>query len=165
MSYKLRAYRVAGGAACPEAIIFYLLYPLHYILKHETRNGRAATNELHEVSRTTKTEEASLSLLSKLSMLSLRLPMPPRAADMLYDAGALRDALALSTCHSLFPIAVAISFVIPVRLAWLASKTTFSVADNAFATTTLPTLITAITDITDILFVSQVNSPVSRLGY
>ena len=31
MSYKLKAYRVAGGAACPEAIIFYLLlYALLY---------------------------------------------------------------------------------------------------------------------------------------
>lgn len=35
--HKLRAYRVAGGAACPEAIIFHLLlYALFYLLKHET---------------------------------------------------------------------------------------------------------------------------------
>ena len=88
MSYKLRAYRAAGGATCPEATTLYLLlYPLLYILKHVNRNGRVTANELHEVSRTTKTEEASLSSLSKLSMLSLHLPVPPRAADTLYEAG------------------------------------------------------------------------------
>lgn len=88
MSYKLRAYRVAGDATCPEAIISHLLlYALLYILKHVTRNGRVAANELHEVSRTTKTEEASLGFLFTLSMLSLHLPMLPCAADMLYEAG------------------------------------------------------------------------------
>ena len=88
MSYKLRAYRVAGDATCPEAIISYLLlYALLYIHKHVTRNGSVAANELHEVSRTTKMEEASLSFLFKLSMPSLHLLMPPRAADTLYEAG------------------------------------------------------------------------------
>lgn len=74
--HKLRAYRVAGNATCPEAIISYLLlYALLYILKHVSQNGRVAANELHVVSRTTKTEEASLSFLFKLSMLSPHLPV------------------------------------------------------------------------------------------
>lgn len=50
MSYKLRAYRVAGGATCPEAIIFYLLLSsILYILKHATRNGGIATHELNKI--------------------------------------------------------------------------------------------------------------------
>ena len=58
MSYKLRAYRVAGGATCPEAIIFYLLlYALLYILKHETWDGRVAANELHEIPHAMKPRE------------------------------------------------------------------------------------------------------------
>lgn len=78
MSYKLRTYRVAGGATCPEAIIFYLLlYTLLYILKHETWDGRVAANELHEVLHATKLREALLSFPPKLSMPSLNLPMPP----------------------------------------------------------------------------------------
>lgn len=88
MSYKLRSYRVAGDATCPEAIISYLLlYALLYIHKLVTRNGSVAANELHEVSHTTKMEEASLSFLFKLSMPSLHLLMPPRAADTLHEAG------------------------------------------------------------------------------
>ena len=87
MSYRLRAYRVAGGATCPAIIFYLLLYALLYVLKHVTRNGSVAANELHEVSRTTKMEEASLSFLFKLSMPSLHLLMPPRAADTLYEAG------------------------------------------------------------------------------
>lgn len=91
MSYKLRAYRVAGDATCPEAIIFYLLlYALFYIFKHETWDGRAAANELHEVSRTTKAGKASLSFLSELSMLSLHLPAPPRTVYALYGAGVFQ---------------------------------------------------------------------------
>jgi hypothetical protein len=50
MSYKLRAYRVAGDATCPEAIISYLLlYALLYILKHVTRNGGIAAHELNKI--------------------------------------------------------------------------------------------------------------------
>lgn len=88
MSYKLRAYRVAGSTAFPEAIIFHLpLYALFYILKHETWGGRVAANELHEASRTTKPGKASLSFLFKLSMPSLHLLMPPRVVYALYEAG------------------------------------------------------------------------------
>ena len=88
MSYKLKAYRVAGGTTCPVANIFYLLlYPLLYILKHVARDSSDAANELHEVSRTTKMEETSLSFLLKLSMPSLHLSMSPCAANTLYEAG------------------------------------------------------------------------------
>lgn len=141
MSYKLRAYRAAGGATCPEATIFYLLlYALLYILKHETWDGRVAANELHEVSRTTKMKEASLSFLFKLSMPSLHLLMPPRAADTLYEAGIpqrgscpLHLTLALANrsrylfcCHDW------------IRLDCIENGS-LSVTDNAFAPTTLPT--------------------------
>lgn len=105
MSYKLKAYRVAGGAACPEAIIFYLLlYALLYILKHETWDGRVAANELHEILHAMKPREALLRFLSKLSMSSLHLLMPPRAAYATHSMGpaSLRDALALSTSSRLY---------------------------------------------------------------
>lgn len=52
---------------------------------------------------------------------------------------SLRDALALSTCRSLFPIAVVISFAVTIGFARITSKTALSVTDNAFAPTTLPT--------------------------
>ncbi len=88
MSYKLRAYRVAGDATCPEAIIScLLLYAIRYIFKHVSRDGSVTANELHEILHATKPREALLSFLSKLSMPSLHLPMPPRAADTLYEAG------------------------------------------------------------------------------
>ena len=142
MSYKLRAYRAAGGATCPEATIFYLLlYALLYILKHETWDGRVAANELHEILHAMKPREALLSFLFKLSMPSLHLLMPPYAACATHSMGpaSLRDALALSTCRSLLPIAVAISFAVAIGFAWITSKTALSITDNAFAPTTLPT--------------------------
>lgn len=144
MSYKLRTYRVAGGATCPEAIIFYLLlYTLLYILKHETWDGRVAVNELHEILHAMKPREALLNFLSKLSMSSLHLLVPPRAAYATHSMGpaSLRDALAPSTCRSLLPIAVAISFPVAIGFAWNASKTALSVTGNAFAPTTLPTFV------------------------
>ena len=86
MSYKLRAYRVAGDATCPEAIIScLLLYAIRYIFKHVSRDGSVTANELHEILHAMKPREALLSFLSKLSMLSLHLPVPPRAADTLYE--------------------------------------------------------------------------------
>lgn len=87
MSSRLRAYRVAGGATCPAIIFYLLLYPRLYILKHVARDSSDAANELHEVSRTTKMEETSLSFLLKLSMPSLHLSMSPCAANTLYEAG------------------------------------------------------------------------------
>ena len=93
MSYKLRAYRVANGAACPEAIILHLLlYALLCILKHETWDGRVAANELHEVSRTTKMGEASLSFLFRLSMPSLHLLMSPMTPVHTMRPASSRDA-------------------------------------------------------------------------
>jgi hypothetical protein len=62
-----------------------------------TRNGRVAANELHEVSRTTKMEEASLSFLLKFSMLSLHLLMPRVPPIRSMRPAFLREALALST--------------------------------------------------------------------
>jgi hypothetical protein len=80
MSYKLRTYRVAGSATCPEAIIFYLLlYALLYIFKHVDRDGRVAASELREVLHATKPRETLLSFLPKLSShrLTFQCPMPP----------------------------------------------------------------------------------------
>lgn len=95
MSYKLRAYRVAGGATCPEAIIFYLLlYVLLYILKHVTRNGRVAANELHEVLHATRLREALLSFLSNLTYAIASPPNAP-ACRPTHSMGpaSLRDVL------------------------------------------------------------------------
>ena len=68
---------------------------------------------------------------------------------------SLRDALALSTCRALLPIAVAISFTVANGFPWITSETALPVADNTFAPmtlpTALPTLPTTITDITDII--------------
>lgn len=145
MSYKLRVYRVAGDATCPEAIIScLLLYAIRYIFKHVSRDGSVTANELHEILHAMKPREALLRFLSKLSMSSLHLLMPPRAAYATHSMGpaSLRDALALSTCRSLLPIAVAISFLSRLDSLGLHRKTALSVTDNAFAPTTLPTLLT-----------------------
>lgn len=146
MSYKLKAYRVAGGATCPEAIIScLLLYAIRYIFKHVSRDGSVTANELHEILHAMKPRKALLRFLSKLSMSSLHLLMPPRAAYATHSMGpaSLRDALALSTCRSLLPIAVAISFLSRLDSLGLHRKTTLSVTGNAFAPTTLPTLPTS----------------------
>ncbi len=50
MSYKLRAYRTAGGTICTEAIIScLLLYALLYILKCATRHSGIAAHELNKI--------------------------------------------------------------------------------------------------------------------
>ena len=170
MSYKLKAYRVAGGAACPEAIIFYLLlYALLYILKHVTRNGRVHAKELHEVSRTTKPRKASLSFLFKLSMSSLRLLMPPRAAYALYEADVSqrrsKPSPLVARSYQSQPPSLLLSRLDELGL----HRRRLPVADNALVPTALPTLpttITAIPDIiADILSVRWVNNPVIRLGH
>jgi hypothetical protein len=103
VQHKLRAYRVAGNATCPEAIISYLLlYALLYILKHVSQNSRVAATELHEVSRTTKPRKASLSFLSKLSMLSLHLPLLLLAAGWFVGNGSLDE----STCKGRLKVAL-----------------------------------------------------------
>lgn len=144
MSYKLRAYRVANGAACPEAIILHLLlYAFLCILKHETWDGRVAANELHEISRTTKMGEASLSFLFKLSMPSLHLLMPPMTPVHTMRPASSRDA-GPPTCRALLPIAVAISFTVANGFPWITSETALPVVDNTFAPMTLPTSLTTL---------------------
>lgn len=149
MSYKLRAYRVAGDATCPEAIISHLLlYALLYILKHVTRNGRVAANELNKILSHRKARKGiaglPIQVVRAIASPSNALRVPPIRS---MRPASLRDALALSTCRSLLPIAVAISFAVAIGFAWIASKTALSVTDSAFVPTTLPTTITAIPDI------------------
>lgn len=67
MSYKLKAYRVAGGATCPEAIIFYLLlYALLYILKHVDWHGSIAAHELNKILSHHKAWESFVELPVKI---------------------------------------------------------------------------------------------------
>lgn len=54
-------------------------------------------------------------------------------------SASLRDALALPAWRSLLPIAFVISMVVAIGVIWIASETALPVADNTFASTTLPT--------------------------
>ena len=73
-------------------------------------------------------------------MPSLHLPVPPRAADTLYEAGISqrRSKPPPLVAHSVQSQSLSL-FAVTIGFVWIASKTALSVTDSAYVPTTLPT--------------------------